>query len=115
MQTMDAMDDHLEDEGAAEEEEQENVVSGGVTVCDEHRKRARAVEGFEYECMKCECYLTESEKMEYRNFVRLADEAEAREEWMLTLEHLMNALMICNSDMTLHTRCKVIGNEHLRF
>ena len=117
--TMDAMDDHLEDEqDELEEEEEESVndnVGGQVTVCDEHRRKSKALEGFEFECTKCECYLTALENSAYRNYVNLANEAEAREEWMTALENLMNALMICNSDVTLHTRCQVIGSEHLQF
>jgi len=118
--TMDAMDDHLEDEQPEHEEEQREMTEPAadtkkVSVCEAHRLKAKAVAGFEYECLACECYLTESQRVQYRQFVRLADAAEAKEDWLAALHNLMEALTICNSDMTLHTRCQVIGNEHMQF
>eukprot|EP01084_Bolivina_argentea_P142532 250389_1 len=109
-----------DDEEETEDEEPQNEQkemqnhkeSGAVTVCDMHRRRANGIESFEYECVKCECYLSEDEKKEYEKCIKLANEAEEREDWTTAIEMTMCALTICNSDPAVHAKCLAIA-DHL--
>jgi len=123
---MDAFDDldHLNDAEEEEEEEEEAVQQsvpqhiaaeeegkeeGRLMVCEMHRNKAKGVASFEYECVKCECFLSADEKIRYQELLRKANDAEKHEDWGTAMEALMNALEICNSEQSLHTRCMEMG------
>merc|ERR1712154_330373 len=79
-----------------------------VTVCDKHRNKSHDLG---INCLKCECYLTEDEKLKYKQFIEMADNAEKKENYGEALEILMSALSICDQDVTVHTRCMVLGQS----
>jgi len=111
---LDDADDDEEEESAQQQTAPQLMAAadneeGRVMVCEMHRRKAKAVTSFEYECVKCECFLSDDEKRTYQELLRRANEAEKCEDWGTAMEALMNAVQICNSEQSLHTRCVEMG------
>ena len=78
------------------------------TVCEMHRMKAF---GMGYQCNRCECYLTQQEKLQYKQYVSLAEDAEKAEDFPSTVQHLLDALTICNQDAYLNQKLMVLGDN----